>query len=295
MWSRAATSLSVEESDWKSCALREREREEYFLEDAPARIGNDEGGSDEVDEKEVRVEHDVGLVEKQIAIEEDGFLDGQQRRADRAAQSRGAKQHAGRRGKPVDDLEFLQIADRFDHDATQFGFAHAQTQHGDVQIAHHVVQRRYHAQRDGLQQHAVDAALIAGESRLHRRDRRVHQRNRELESVLRFDHEHFPGTSPARSPRHLLVFARREVAHAAFQPIQNHHFHREIHADGQRGGGDDDAHNAAPHGAVEHLALIDGESRVVVANPAEQGLAEQGLGRVKLLHFLDSTGRERCT
>ena len=142
---------------------------------------------------------------------------------------------------------------------------------------------------------AMKAALIAGESRLHRRDRRVHQRNRELESVLRFDHEHFAGTSPARSPRHLLVFARREVAHAAFQPIQNHHFHREIHADGQRGGGDDDAHNAAPHGAVEHLALIDGESRVVVANPAEQGLAEQGLGRVKLLQFLDSTGGERCT
>lgn len=137
-----------------------------------------------------------------------------------------------------------------------------------MQIAHHVVKRRYNPQRDGLQKHAVDSTLIAGQSRFHRRNRRVHQRNRELESVLRFDHEHFACAASTCSSCHLLVFARRQVCHSAFQPVQNHHFHWEIHAHGQRGSGYNHAQNAATNGAVEHLALIDGESGVVVANPA---------------------------
>ena len=70
------------------------------------------------------VEHDMGLVEEKVAIDENGLLDRQQRRADRTAQTRRAKQHAGGRGKPVNDLEFLEIADRFDHDASQLRFAH---------------------------------------------------------------------------------------------------------------------------------------------------------------------------
>ena len=103
------------------------------------------------------------LVEKEVAIEKNGLFDGQQRRADRAAKTRGTKQNAGRRGEAVNDLELLKIADRFEDDSTQLGFAHAETQHGDVQIAHHVVDRRYDSQRDRLQQHAVNPALIAGQ------------------------------------------------------------------------------------------------------------------------------------